>query len=59
MFGVIMGISNNYARRANYSMESDDYFKSPEKSTTFCAYENFSPKKGKFSYFIKNPPMRR
>ena len=46
MFGVIMGISNNYARRANYNTDSEESYKSSGKST-FCYYENYSPKKSK------------
>jgi hypothetical protein len=41
-----MGISNNYARRANYNTDSEDNLKSVSRST-FCYHENFSPKKSK------------
>ncbi len=46
MFGVIMGISNNYARRANYNTDSEENLKTVSRST-FCYHENFSPKKSK------------
>lgn len=39
-----MGISNNYARRANYNTDSEDSLKNVTRST-FCYHEKFSPKK--------------